>query len=672
MAELVPAPFPDLARRLYLEPQRQNTLFELPRNRWYLPTPGTPDFTVRFHGHTAGNPLGPAAGPHTQMAQNILLSYVAGGRILELKTVQINDRLTLPRPCIDITNIGYNVEWSQELLVEQSLREYVAGSMLIHMFRFAHPDTRDALHGPAGEVIYDTSVGYDLKGIQSEKVRAFLKGMRRAGPMIEELRRQIPPEFKAARDLDYPTDLSDSITLSTFHGCPADEIEKISEFLITEGFHVIVKMNPPMLGKERLEHLLHDVLGYTELTVNPDAYRTGLTFDESVQLCNRLRDFAAQHGRGFGAKFSNTLEVLDHRDFFPPDNKVMYLSGQPLYVITLTLTDEFRKAMGPDFPISFSAGIDQHNFPHAIACGFIPITVSTDLLRPGGYGRMSGYFTNLAAEMRKASAHTIDEYIANWSDQSRDRKGAVSARPLGAYSCENNSHAAHLAQNDPRYRADQNRKIPKRIDSHLVTFDCITCDKCLPVCPNAANFTYPTPKVTFDYHDIIISPNGSWRPGEKRRFEIKESMQIACYSDFCNECGNCDTFCPEYGGPYIKKPTFFGSIESWQHAAPRDGFVIGVAAGALAGRGTGEPASIRGRIKQREYAFYLNDGCSRLDDGTVSVEFDNEQHNPIRVAELGAVVTDHIIDMWVYHTLRHLYAGVRDGSRINQVNAAMA
>ncbi len=67
-------------------------------------------------------------------------------------------------------------------------------------------------------------------------------------------------------------------------------------------------------------------------------------------------------------------------------------------------------------------------------------------------------------------------------------------------------------------------------------------------------------------------------------------MQIACYSDFCNECGNCDTFCPEYGGPYIKKPTFYGTQKSWLAAAPRDGFFI---------ERTEKIARIVGRIKGR-------------------------------------------------------------------------
>jgi putative selenate reductase len=178
MAELVPASFADLVRRLYAEPRVNQSLFALPKKKWYLPDASEPDMTVRFHDSLAGNPSGTAAGPQTQMAQNLLLSYAAGGRILELKTVQINDRLTIPRPCIDMTTIGYNVEWSQELLVEQSLREYVAGMMLIEIFRRDPAFAGQSLTGAAGEVIYDMSVGYDLAGIRSEKIQRFFDGMR--------------------------------------------------------------------------------------------------------------------------------------------------------------------------------------------------------------------------------------------------------------------------------------------------------------------------------------------------------------------------------------------------------------------------------------------------------------------------------------------------------------
>ena len=55
-------------------------------------------------------------------------------------------------------------------------------------------------------------------------------------------------------------------------------------------------------------------------------------------------------------------------------------------------------------------------------------------------------------------------------------------------------------------------KPPRKIGHALALFDCVTCDKCIPVCPNAANFTYPTPKVTIDdVQDVILEPGGTAR-----------------------------------------------------------------------------------------------------------------------------------------------------------------
>ena len=153
MAELVPAPFQDLVTRLHREPEVQGSVFGLPQRRWYQPDRAGPDLSVTFYGRRAGTPVGPAAGPHTQMAQNMLLSYAAGGRILELKTVQANDRLTIPRPCIDMANVGYNVEWSQELSIDESACEYVAGAMLIEMFRHSAWGVAAGQDGAAGDAM---------------------------------------------------------------------------------------------------------------------------------------------------------------------------------------------------------------------------------------------------------------------------------------------------------------------------------------------------------------------------------------------------------------------------------------------------------------------------------------------------------------------------------------
>jgi len=667
MVDLYARPFVELIDRMRLEFANQGTIFDLPAWRWWLPAAdgGGADLSVRFHHRTAGTPVGPASGPQSQMAQNLVLSWLAGSRIIELKTVQVNDSLAIGRPCIDAANVGYNIEWSQELKVHDSLDQYVQGAMLVHMLRrapetFGRPFGDVDLGGIAGDVIYDMSIGYDLAGIRSDKVRRFIDGMIDATPSVERLRRQIPHRLASLRDLDYPTDLSRGVTLSTFHGCPAEEIEQICEFLLTEmGVHTIVKMNPPMLGRERLEHLLYDVLGYTDLVVNPSVYTSGLAFEESIEVCRRLTDLAESCDLSFGAKFSNTLEVLNHRDFFPKREHVMYLSGPPLHVITLALTDAFRQAVGPAMPISFSAGVDRKNVANIVACGIVPVTTCTDLLKTGGYGRLPAYLDELAKAMQTVGATTIDDYILDARGQREAAGGDV--RRAGWL---NTSIIAAETIDDKRYAAANNRKAPQRIDSHLVLFDCITCDKCVPVCPNDANFLYETPLVDLVYRDVEVSPDGTIAEcGEARRFLVERKQQIANFADYCNFCGNCDTFCPEWDGPYLKKPNFFGSRESFDAAAAYDGFYL-----------EGEPGqlTLHGRIEGRPCRLEC-DGLSEryvYDDGCVTLCIDRGKVRAIAENSAPSAAT-HRVDMGRFHTLATLLKGITDTSRVHPNNVRL-
>jgi len=226
MANFTAVPLPDLLRRMRSEVEASRAIFDLPERKWFLPAK-EPDFSVRHISGRASTPVGPAAGPHTQLAQNIVLSWLGGARILELKTVQVNDRLEIPRPCIHVPNIGYNVEWSQELSVRDSLTEYLKGVYLIEILR----RTRGfgAFGNASGfesgcETIYDISVGYDLAGIRSEKVTGFLRSMRNARPQFESLRGQLTGDLVEFRDVELPSSVSECVTLSTFHGCPAGEI----------------------------------------------------------------------------------------------------------------------------------------------------------------------------------------------------------------------------------------------------------------------------------------------------------------------------------------------------------------------------------------------------------------------------------------------------------------
>lgn len=664
MAQLVPAPFADLVAQVYAESRVQDSVFSLPRRKWHItPTSGI-NLSTRFHGHRIGNPSGPAAGPHTQMAQNILLSYLAGGRVMELKTVQVRDQLLIPRPCIDMTNVGYNIEWSQELSIEQSLREYVAASMLIQIIRSDPQLGCSRLKGADGDVLFDMSIGYNLAGIRSATVQRFLDGMRDAGPLVKRLRDEIGPCHATARAVEFPSCISTSVTLSTFHGCPADEIERICEFLLAErGLHVIVKMNPPMLGRDRLEHLLHDELGYTELTVNPAVYEAGLVFKEAVELTDRLTGVAQSRGLSFGCKFTNTLEVLNHRGFFAPENRVQYLSGQPLYVLAMALTDVFRREVGPAVPISFSAGIDRHNFADAVACGLVPVSVCTDLLRPGGYGRLPAYLEALVKRMQSVGAGDLESFALDALGQRQRAERLHSERggsPAQWAALLNTSIVAERARADDRYRAAANRGVQRRIESTLSTFDCITCDRCIPVCPNAANFSYPTPRVEIDYRDLVVDPSGKYSYEEPRRFELGKSWQIGNFADFCNDCGNCDTFCPEHGGPYRMKPAFHGSEESWLAAAPRDGYFV---------KRCGAGWSIHGRVGGRCYALVRTDGdgTSEFRDGDVSLVVSDSHCEIIECRLLAPLQAQHRVDMQRCLTMRYLLDGILDSRRVNPV-----
>ena len=520
MAELIPYSFAALIERMFSELESADSIFDLPSKSFFLGREGR-DYSVPFHDKRAPTPLGPASGPQTQMAQNLVLSWLCGCRILELKTVQILDELEIPRPCIDMETIGYNVEWSQELKLEQSLHEYVKGAMLIEILKASG---KLKMAPGFGEVIYDMSVGYDLKGIQTERVQDYIRGMKDASAVVEHYRKQIPDRFSQFRDLDFPTNLSNSLTLSTFHGCPPDEIERIIDFLLNEhSLNCIIKLNPTLLGEERVRELLQGVMGYEAVNVPSKAFQTDTSWDQAQGFVQRLGVTADQLGLGFGVKFSNTLIVENHRSFFPESEKEMYLSGPPLHVLATNLVDRFRDRFGDHYPISFSAGIDRKNFADAVAIGLTPITSCSDLLKAGGYSRATTYFRELDSRMDRLGVNTIPDYIIkaygnaeqalsecgkNAEDSKIDscRKALeegtslleaagedLYGRWLSQCKLLNTQTYAENATLDQRYALVKNSKPPTKVGSMLELFDCLTCDKCIPVCPNDANFMLSIP-----------------------------------------------------------------------------------------------------------------------------------------------------------------------------------
>ena len=81
------------------------------------------------------------------------------------------------------------------------------------------------------DTLFDVSVGYSLDGIRSDRVARWLDGLRDAAPILERLRASIDPDLRPFAPVQVPPQVYDCITLSTFHGCQPDEIEKIVEHL---------------------------------------------------------------------------------------------------------------------------------------------------------------------------------------------------------------------------------------------------------------------------------------------------------------------------------------------------------------------------------------------------------------------------------------------------------
>ncbi len=670
MPDLIPASLTTLLKRAYYEPGAQQCIYDLPLKEMYRGS-AQADLSARFHGLAAGTPLGPAAGPQDQLAQNIVLAWLGGSRIIELKTVQVLDELTINRPCIDATNIGFNIEWSQELKLQQSLHEYAKASMIIDILRAENAlgiaeDT--VLPADFFATIYDLSVGYDLKGIQSDAVSSFIGQIKHAEKVIDQLRPQIPDEYARYRDYPFRADLVKTATLSTFHGCPKDEIERICRYLLSEmGLHTIIKLNPVQLGKEKLEHILYDRLGYTHLKVNQKAYDTGLSLSEALEIVQRLEPLAKQNDLNIGVKFSNTLEVYNSLGRLP--DEVMYLSGQPLHVIAVALLAEWREVAGTRYPISFAAGIDRRNFANAVAMGLTPVTVCTDLLRPKGYGRQVGYFKDLETAMHKVGATTIREYTLKARGQGEQTNGDLEQATL-----RNTAIIAEETLNDARYSWAQNSKEPRKISSHLYTFDCLSCDKCVPVCPNDANFVFEVEPARFEYRDYRLT-RGQLLPDERRAFFIEQVHQLANYVDFCNECGNCDTFCPEYGGPFIEKPGFFGSRAAFEARPDHDGFFIEIDSDRelITGRIQGRIYHLEVQRKQDQAIF--SDGVveltMRLSDQKLlawrALDPALAQIDPAR--EPYTHIPDHVVAMVNYYRMQALLRGVLNTKRVQYVNA---
>jgi putative selenate reductase len=472
MSELFrPISTEQLAAWLFTELDDRGSVFGIPRQHFFMPDQDDV-FRAAAYGQTLDTPFGPAAGPHSQMAQNIVAAWLCGARYIELKTVQTLDVLDVSKPCIDMEDEGYNVEWSQELKVFQSFDEYLRAWVLIH-----------ALHhklGFPGElpgIVFNLSVGYNLDGIQKPNMQWFLDQMQDCSTYKPSIINQVAKYYPAIRDLDIPDRLSDNVTLSTMHGCPPEEIESISTYLLRQRrLHTLVKCNPTLLGPERVRKILNEDLKFTDVVVPDMAFEHDLKYLDAVPMLGNLRAIAKECGLEFGVKLSNTLEVENKRLVFDSAEKMSYLSGRPLHAITVNLAHALADEFDGDLPMSFSAGASCFNAPELLATGMRTITVCSDLLKTGGYMRLLDYIESTRASFAEVGAGSISEFIlkAAATDASKSELEAAAQLNLRRYAELTRSDADNM-----KGGFDTSHTKTSRI---LGSFDCIKAP-CVEECP---------------------------------------------------------------------------------------------------------------------------------------------------------------------------------------------
>lgn len=496
--------------------------------------------TIEIFGRKLENPVGPAAGPHTQLAQNLVAAYVAGARFFELKTVQKMDgpelSACIPKPCIVAEDEAYNCEWSTELYVPQAMAEYIKGWILIHVIA-----KEFGLGSPDG-FQFNMSCGYNLEGIKDKKIDDFIEGLKDAGDtaIFKECKQWLLEhislfEHVTKEDIEaVPAEICNSITLSTMHGCPPQEIENIVTYLLKEKhINTYVKCNPTLLGYEFVRKVMDD-LGYDYMAFTDFHFKDDLQYEDAVPMLKRLLETASQEGLSFGVKLTNTFPVDIKRQELPGEE--MYMSGKALFPLSISVASRLAESFDGKLPMSFSGGADQKNIDQIVGCGIWPVTVATVLLKPGGY---------------------------KWLTRIAEKADTCEIGKCGEVQVETLKKLAEDSLTDAHYQKTVKKAAAKQTEEKSPLLDCLkkkdapkvkeftrhkrVCGNCADVCPNRANVLIEVPEM--------------------------ELLQILHIDYMCNECGNCRSFCQYAGAPYKDKFTLFATEEDMEDST-NNGFTV--------------------------------------------------------------------------------------------------
>lgn len=395
MADIMrPIPFGQLMTWVLEENKQHGTIFGVAKQVHHTTGKALPIFNEKIE-----TPYGPAAGPNSQLAQNIIAAYAAGSRFFEVKTVQEMDGDELSKcvskPCITAGDECYNCEWSTELYVPQAFNEYCKAWWACKLM------AKELGMGDPDGFVFNMSVGYNLADIKKAKTDTYINNMKDASQteIWNECKSWVLANLDKFEHIDaafvesVTPHISNSITESTLHGCPPAEIEAIASYMITEKhLNTYIKCNPTLLGYEYARNRM-DSLGFDYIAFTDSHFLTDLQWCDAVPMFERLIALCEKEGVEFGLKLTNTFPVDVKAGELPSEE--MYMSGRSLYPLSISLARRIADQFDGKLRISYSGGAEARNIKGLFDAGIWPITMATTILKPGGYERMTQIYNEL-------------------------------------------------------------------------------------------------------------------------------------------------------------------------------------------------------------------------------------------------------------------------------------
>ena len=306
-------------------------------------------------------PFGPAAGPHTRLSQNIISAYLTGSRFFELRTVRRDEGEMQPSGAF----AEHVRAWFAMKLISREL----------------------GIGSPEGFVFNMSLV---CEGIDSEEIDEYIENMKNAAETavwdeclswtLENLPMFMRVKEEYVRSISPVVSRSDTLVAD----CGVEELERSAEYLLREkGLHTWIKLGPEMLEAGAVREKLTK-LGYADVVPDETGFKAALSLVEILPMLKRLNAYALERGLEFGVKLTGALPVRGR-------DGAGYLSGRALLPIAVSLAREVSEATEGGIRISYSGGADVRSIRTLVGAGTWPVTLADELLKPGGYERMSQF-----------------------------------------------------------------------------------------------------------------------------------------------------------------------------------------------------------------------------------------------------------------------------------------